>query len=112
MSLAVGEDAGAVDHPRLAPGFVLALALRRELQLAVAVALVVELPVVAGELRGEAGDPLAVVLVGEVRAVVAAAGAALAGERPVAAAAEDARPPRAQPGQVGADPVRVVGRVG
>src|SRR6185437_15912485 len=60
---------------------------------------------------GELLDPALVVLVGEERAVTAAAVAGPARDDAVAAAAEDAGPARAQPGQVGADPLGVIGRI-
>ena len=61
---------------------------------------------------GRRADPLLVVLVGEERAVRAAAVGGPALDDAVAAAAEDARPARQQPGQVGPDEVVGVGRVG
>src|SRR5579875_3151407 len=103
MITAIGEDARAVDHPGLAPLLVLFLDPLVDLQprlaalLAALVPDVVELPVVAGQLRGVLLHALFVGRVGEVRAVIAAAGLCLPRDRAVAAATEDARPPRAEP---------------
>jgi hypothetical protein len=107
----VEEDAGAVDQPgaqrahaALVVGVVLlgpgAAADRREL------------PVLVGEVGDGCGHPGQVVLVGEEGAVAAAAVVRTALDDAGAAAAEDARPGRRQPGQVGADDVVRIGRVG
>ena len=71
-----------------------------------------ELPVLVGEGGDRGGDPRQVVVVGEEGAVAAAAVVRPSLDDAGAAAAEDAGPGRGQPGQVGADDVLRVGRVG
>ncbi|CAK7288398.1 hypothetical protein SGPA1_60300 [Streptomyces misionensis JCM 4497] len=100
------EDAGPLEGPRL-PGPLLVLR-----DPAAAQPLVVVLPDVRREPGHVLGDPLLVVLVGEVRAQRAAAVVRAARLDALAAAAEDAVPARGQPGQIAAEDLLVVRRIG
>src|SRR5690348_5143146 len=113
---AVREDARAVDHAGLAPLLLVVLDAVGDLEfdaavLAAPMSLVEQLPVVAGQLLRPLLDPLLIVGVREVGTVVAATGVGLAGDGAVAASPEDARPPRTEPGEVGADQMLLVGGV-
>jgi hypothetical protein len=72
----------------------------------------VVLPRLGGQLGRRVPGPGLVVGVGEEGAVRAAAVLGPAGDDPVAGGSEDAGPAGQQPGEVGADHVLVVGRVG
>ena len=100
----VVEDAGALDDAGL-------LARRPPSPSSPSWAGVVVLPLLGRQLLDPGGDALAVLLLGEVRAVHAAAGVGPRGVDALAAAAEDAGPARRQPGEVGLDEVARVGRV-
>src|SRR5262249_39810778 len=100
------EDARALEGPGL-PGPLVVLG-----DPAVACALGVVLPDLRGEPPHMLGDPLLVVLVGEVRAQRAAPVVGAARLDALAAAAEDAVPARGQPGQIAAEDLLVVRRIG
>ena len=93
----VVEDARALVHRRLALAVLVELDPVRAF---LPCADVVELPVVGAEQLDQRGDALLVGLVGEVRAERAAAVVRPIGVDALAAGAEDAAPPRAQPGEV------------
>jgi hypothetical protein len=71
-----------------------------------------ELPVLVCEVGHRGGDAGQVVVVGEEGAVAAAAVVRPAGDDAGAAAAEDAGPGGRQPGEIGADDVLGIGRIG
>jgi len=102
----VEEDAATVDHA----GFTLALVVL--LDDAITTTLVVKLPILRFQLGGEAAYPLLVVVVGEVGAEGAAAVVGSIGVDAWATTAEDARPPRGEPGQVTPQDLVGVGRIG
>src|SRR4029078_7578897 len=72
-------------------------------------ALLAVLPGVAGQSLGRGLDPGHVLVVGEMRPEGAAAVVGSVGVDPLAAGAVDAGPVRGQPGQVAAEPLRVLG---